>query len=400
VTFETDMCGFLERGETCDLSSFGGLDAVLRGSAEIASSTVAEFFIDLVLPYHVERAVDVGSFIADIVESLESDIGISAVADRIARRPISDERSLSRIFKRFSTLFADRLHSVSLRIAALKGAYLAAVGHPGRTARLASRIIEIEDEPLTAILASAARVAGLILSVSDNDGLVYFLREFQDSGPGDDQIKLELGLLELKKALTASERDRAFACLGTARDYFHASCVLRSTRHEARAYGLAIDVLLVFAEGGGAAAVEEPISELRKAAWAYDAYVTQGMADPLLGAVAAQKAAFTTLALRLSNLSTSMSERTWLYAASVIEEQLLVAYTANSFVLGGDRAMGVDLLVRPPIEKSLLGNHMFAAAMEQWLETNAAELDVGLTADIRAFMEHQTRNPRTRIPRT
>lgn len=392
MTFKTDMYGFLERCEPYDLSSFGGLDVVLRGGSEIASSSVPELFIDLVLPHLNARTADVEAFLADVVENVESDIDILAIADRLAVCPLSIEYSSNRIFKRFSVLFTDNARSTSVRSAALKGAYLTAIGHPKRLARLGNWIIEIEDEPETGILPSAARVAGLILANFENDGLVYFLRAFESSDFGGDQVKLELGLLQFKKALTASDRGQAFTCLGAAKDYFQASYDLRSSRHEAKAFSLAIGILLDFAEGKSAD-IDRRISELRQAAWAYDAYVTQGITDPLLGAVASQRSAFTTLALRLSTLAKSMSEKTWLYAASVIEEQLLVAYTANSTVLLGDKGIGVDLLIRPSVEESLLGNHMFTAAVEQWLDTNAHQLDGELTDDIRAFMKARTRDP-------
>lgn len=393
MTFKTDIYGFLERCEAYDLSSFGGLDAVLRSGSEIASSSVPELFIDLVLPHLNERTADVEVFLADVVENVESDSDILTIADRLAGNPLSTEHSSNRIFKRFSALFTDHARSASLRSAALKGAYLTAIGHPNRLARLGSRIIEIEDEPETAILPSAARVAGLILANFENDGLVYFLHTFEMSDFGGDQIKLELGLLQLKKALTASDQAQAFTCLDAAKDYFQASYDLRSTRHEAKAFSLAIGILLDFAQGKSAEDIDHRISELRQAAWAYDAYVTQGITDPLLGAVASQKSAFATLAIRLSKLAKSMSEKTWLYAASVIEEQLLVAYTANATVLFGDKGVGVDLLLRPPIEASLLGNHMFTAAMEQWLDMNAHQIDGELTEDIRAFMGGRTRYP-------
>lgn len=392
MTFESVMFGYLERDEAYDVTSFGGLEAVLRNGSGIGASSVPELFIDMVLPYHAQYPAEIEEFLADVVEYAERDISLLDIATRLEHFQMTHLGPSKRVFSRFLGLFSDRLQSYSLRRAALRGAYLSARGHEKNITRLSSRIVELEDEPDQRILSDAARIAGLILANRDDGGLVEFLREFEN-GEDSDQFKLELGLIELRDALCSQRRDDVMEHLVAARDHFGASYSLRDSRYEAQSFQVAIDLLIGFFLGKGLERIDGAVAELKKNAFAYDAYVNQGNPDLLLGAVAAQASAFTTMALRLSRLSLSLSEKTWLHAADVIKNQLLVAYTANTILLRRENGDGIDLLTRPRIEASLLSNHMHAAAIDQWLDTYGGDVEPELVNDIRQFMEDQKANP-------
>jgi hypothetical protein len=151
-------------------------------------------------------------------------------------------------------------------------------------------------------------------------------------------------------------------------------------------------MLIRFFKGNGEG-IPQLIDELKRNAFAYDSYVLQGDPDPLLGALAAQAAAFSTMALRLARLSENFGQRTWLHAAEVIKDQLAVAYSANCALMRHVGGEGVDLLIRPRIESSLLSNHLHRAAVSQWLEAHGSDVEPGLVTDIRTWMEELPANP-------
>lgn len=395
MTFESEMMGFLERNETYDVGSFGGLDALLNGGSEIGASAVPDYFVELVLPYVDERRTDVECFLADLVESLDDDIQVLEVTSRISGLRLSSPEASKRVFSRFLGLFGNVDGHYSLRRAALRGAYISAVGHGRFLTRLAARIIELDDEQGDdhRLIGDAARVAGLLLAAEDNSGLVEFLKSWENEEQCADQVKMELGLIELAAAFHSDKKDDVLAHLASARNYFTASHAMRSSRYEAHIFSLAIDLLVRFFEGRGRENVDQTVAVLMESAFAYDAYVVRDGADPLLASLAAQASAFTTMACRLSRLADSLSERTWLHAAHVIKEQLLVAYTANSVLFGHHEGHGVDLLTRPRIEGSLMSNLMFSAAMQTWLGTYGNQIDPMLMERLTAIMDGPSPNP-------
>ncbi|MDX0439126.1 hypothetical protein [Sinorhizobium medicae] len=387
MSLDSAITGFLERDEPYDAASFGGLDALLVRGREAGASSFPELFFDLVAPHRDERAAEVESFVADLIEETTSDLALLAITTRLAGQPVQTSEPAKRIFKHCLSLFEDRSNDRSTRTAALKGAYLAAVGHERQLTRLSAAITEIDDENELPIVPYAARVAGLLLSARDDRGLVEFLRAYEDQPDCSDQVKLELGLLALGSAMGAADADDAMSRLLDARDLFSAAAETRDSRYEAKSFALAIDLLIGFIGSRDPSDFRATLAELKEAAFAYDAYVTQADPDPLLGYVAAQTAAFTTLSIRLAGLADSLSKPIWLNAAAVINDQLLIAYNASSMVFSPGQGRGVELLVRPRIEMSLVDNHLFMAALREWLATYAAAIDDDLVADIRAFAE-------------
>jgi len=387
MSLDSALMSFLERDEPYDTASFGGLDKLLLRGREAGASSAPELFFDLVAQHRAERPVQVDSFLADLVEETTSDVALLELSARFARQPVLTLQSVKRIFKRFLSLFEDRSNSRLTRTAALKGAYLTGAGHERLLSQLSAAITAIDDESELAIVSYAARIAGLVLATRDERGLVEFLHAYEAYPECADQVKLELGLLSLGRALATTNADNAMSALLVARDHFAGSAKLRDSRYEAKSFALAIDLMTSFMKSQDVIGFQDTVAELAEAAFAYDAYVTQIDPDPLLGHVAAQTSAFTTLSIRLSNLANNLTKRTWLHAAAVINDQLLFAYNASAMVFGSRQGVGIELLIRTKIETNLVENHLFIAAIREWLATYAEGMDDNLVADIRAFAE-------------
>ncbi|WP_162245281.1 hypothetical protein [Rhizobium sp. Leaf383] len=311
------------------------------------------------------------------------------VATLLSRVRLSDPQASKRVFSRFLDLFGNAARHYSLRRAALRGAYISAVGHERFVTRLSAKIVELDEEENGdgRLIGDAARIAGLLLAREENGGLRRCLECWEHVEQCADQVKMELGLLELAAAFRSDQQDGVLSHLAAASEHFKASYDLRDTRYEALIFSVAIELLLGFFEGHSLEDFTAAVAVLKESAFAYDAYVVRDEVDPLLISLAAQAAAFTTMACRLSRLAASLSERTWLHAADVIKEQLLVAYTANSVLFGYRDGHGVDLLTRPRIESRLMGNVMFTAAMRTWLDAYGDRVDPELLREITRFVE-------------
>ncbi|MGO6791079.1 hypothetical protein ACCT17_34195 [Rhizobium ruizarguesonis] len=396
MAIESVLVGYLERGEPYDVMCFGGIDDLLQKGSEAGASMMPELFIDMVLPYRKENAAAVELFVADVVEQVEDDLSLLDVSSRLTRFRILGHDASRRVFTRFLNVFADRNRSYSQRRAALRGAYLSALGNDRYLTRLTSRILELEDDarPDPRLLVDAAKIAGLLWSIrGGGDDLVDFLKAFEDSEGCEDQIKLELGLVELGKALQSVDRDVAVGHFKGSRTYFRDAYALKDNRYEAKSFSVAIDILVDFFEGGEHTALRSSASDLWESAFAYQAHVAASNDDPVLGSLFAQASAFTTMAHRLVKLTESFSEVGWLHPIDVIQGQLLVAYTANSMLMGQGQGEGLDLLTRPWIEESLIGNLVFMKLMEQWLHEYGTRVDPHLVIDIKQFLEAVSKDP-------
>jgi hypothetical protein len=85
----------------------------------------------------------------------------------------------------------------------------------------------------------------------------------------------------------------------------------------------------------------------------------------------ALEAAWASLGMRVARLADEIDQAIWLDGIKIIEEELLTVYTASRTILGGQRAGGVEAIVSPRIQSSLLHNQAQALALRRWLSANA-----------------------------
>jgi hypothetical protein len=202
-----------------------------------------------------------------------------------------------------------------------------------------------------------------------------------------DQVHFELGLVSLQQAIEADDTTTVLHHLGAARVAFDRAAGLRESRYDACLYRVAIDVLLGFHTRRIPSDLEALLQSMRENAFAYSQYSLAGRSDPILGSVASQIAALTSLANSLSTLVERVEENVWLDAIQIIEDHLLFAYEANRSVFVGQPGRGVDCVIRPAIEPRLFGNRNHLTHLSAWLARHASKFDADLTRDLRAAVE-------------
>jgi hypothetical protein len=356
----------LRDGRTPLAADFGGIASILASADGVARSQFAPEYMALVLDEADLGDPDVRAFSRNVVEHLDSDIGINSLVDVMAERPPLPEEVEATWFRRWLELAQNRRAAASARTAALRGALLTKRQSARRSLRLAAFIADcvVDDEP--EFLAHAARIAGLLHAENPNEALVEFLQDLLDVVDVADEASFELGMERVGCALQAASGHDVLARLREARARFDASASSREARADARVLSLAIGLLDDFFEervGGWT----ERLEELRREAFAYSAYSVQGE-DFLNGAKEAEVSAWASLAVRLGSLAPSLDEPAWWNASHIIENELLAVYSANRTLFRRSDDGGLEWLVRPRIESYYAQQRGQLYALRNWLK--------------------------------
>jgi len=168
--------------------------------------------------------------------------------------------------------------------------------------------------------------------------------------------------------------------MSDAKKHFDAAASIRESRWDAKAFASAIGMLDDFYEKRPLAQVQDQIKGLRGDAFAYSAYVYENDSNAILGARGTQVAAWVSLAIRLESLTGSIEEDVWVDGSSIIEDELLATYTASRTILKRGSDGGVELLVRPRVEASLIEDAFKLKQFRKWLKGNGRP-EIGAAAE-------------------
>jgi hypothetical protein len=116
--------------------------------------------------------------------------------------------------------------------------------------------------------------------------------------------------------------------------------------------------------------LQAQIDALKADVFALAEYAYQQSECILLASRSAYATAWVSLCLRLGTLAQSMDEDDWLEGARVIEEEVLIAYTASRSILRHSSGHGYDLLIRPRIEGNFVVHNAQLRMLRKWLTIN------------------------------
>ncbi|MBO9127932.1 MULTISPECIES: hypothetical protein [unclassified Rhizobium] len=387
MQYDEIMEGLLSHQETPTVDRFGGLDRLLSDGARVGASMFSDIIVEMVLPFRDERPADVDEFLADILIVIDRGPELNTISNRMLALHFDDPAVETKVFKRLLGTAIDCGRPTVLRNAALKGALAFAREDAIRLARLVADLSEVSPNDEPTFLAHAARIAGVLHGKTRNAALSNFLHVLGNVSDVADQVQFELGLLSLQQAIEAEDTATVLLHLTDARQAFDRAVTLRDSRHDARSYQLAIDLLMQFHRRQIPENIEVRLKELRATAFAYSSYSLMSRSDPILGSIASQVAALTSLAGSLATLTSRLDEDVWLEAVEIIEEHLLFAYEANQSVFAGRPGRGVDCVIRPTLEPRLFGNRNHVQQLSAWLRRHASKFDAELTGDLARAVE-------------
>ncbi|HWD12545.1 MAG TPA: hypothetical protein VG519_04240 [Pseudochrobactrum sp.] len=382
MSFDQVMEGFFDADKIMTVDAFGGLNTMLENGGELGRSQYADHYFDLIFPYREKHTEDVDSFLVELLISVKYGPELSYIVDKLFGITLSSPLGEQRLFRHFLKAATNTFNSVSLRVASLKGALAFLNNDNVCIVRMIADISDTDpsDDPI--YIAHAARIAGILSGQRTDPALVDFLNKVRGISGCADQVDFELGLVSLREAIHADNTLDVAERLESAQASFSAAVEARETRYEARIYSLAISILLELYSHRIPVDLISIVREMRLNAFAYAEYSGVTKFDPMLGSIAIQSLALIQLSERLEVLLRDLDEDFWLEAASVIENQLVLVYSANRTVFGGRHGHGVDCVVRPYLEPRIFGNHHHAAALHAWLRSRSAYMTEELVKEL------------------
>lgn len=372
---EQAMVAALETGERPSLTYFGGLEAILAASNELAASPMMPEFLRMALESLKEtdesRARGLAEFACLCLERARSGFGWTEAVDLLDMARPLPAWAEERCFSRFLILAGDRSAESVARAAALDGALRWAAEDRKRQLRLSLALLDVavDDDPV--FLARAAKIMGVSYSHWGETELLSRLRTLADLGGVSDEAAFELGMARLADGLSAEGQKDAETAFEAASYWFGRAAKVREQRPDARAYARCLDLLIAFSRGEGADRLEHAATALSDDAFQLHAWHAGPDCPPWLGARHAEAASWELLALSLKALVGHLDAQSWWEPAVVIEQHLLAAYAAGRSILKRGRSSGIEVLVRPRIEGSLVQRDWQAHLLKTWLARNA-----------------------------
>jgi hypothetical protein len=377
---EQTMATLLERGALPTLADFGGLSVVASGVDAVSASRFSAEFVGIALDEAGDEP-EAQQFAARVIARVQDDFSLNSLVEVLQANRLSDDLEEG-IFDDWLKLSQDSSATVTMRTASLLGALILKRNKARRALRLASAIAsaKLNDDPF--YLAHAARVGGFLHSEEPHEGILEFLRDVAKVEEAADDANFELGLYNVGKALKEGDPARAKELMGVARVSFDSAAAARDARSDAKAFSIAISLLEGFYQRRPASEMAEWVAALKREAFAHSAYVYGSDDNPLLGSRGAQIAAWASLGMRVARLADEIDHAVWLDGITIIEEELLTVYTASRTIFGGQRAGGIEAIVSPRIQSSLLHNQAQALALRRWLSENATSDKAAAAAEL------------------
>ncbi|OYV63749.1 MAG: hypothetical protein B7X01_00005, partial [Acidiphilium sp. 21-62-4] len=280
---------------------------------------------------------------------------------------------------------ADRAGHWSLRSQALLGASLLSRSKPHLGYKLVASLLETTTDDDGHYLRHVAKIAGVVNADLTVPSLQAKLADLGEIIASRDEATMELGLIELKRGLEDQQHGTAIEAFTKARNLFAMASATSEARPDAELYRRSLTMLLEFQGGRRSPPAVEEVGAIMYAAFEYSIHAAPNdlrLENTWLTDRVGEAIGWSTLALRLKKLEDSLGEAVWLEAATVIERQLLVCYTASRSTLKRAADGGIEAILRPTISDAVQQEQARLQALELWIDRHA---DSDMVLDARAL---------------
>jgi hypothetical protein len=368
---EQAMVEMLAAGKRPNLADFGGVEALLQSSAELASSPIMPEFLRMSLEClkgsDKHATHNLAEFACRCLDGAKDGFALIEAVDLLDfARPLPAWVE-ERCFSRFLELARDRSAESVARAAALDGAFRWASADRKRQLRLSLDLLDVTPDDAPDFLARAAKIMGVTYSHWGEIELLSHLRALTEVDGASDEAAFELGMAKLADGLSAVDRKTATDSFEAAVHWLNWSTRAREQRPDARIYSLCLDALLAFARGEGFDRLDHIASSLLSEAFQLHAWHAGPNDPPWLRAKHTEAVSWELLALSLKSLAKHLDDHSWWEPAVIIEQHLLFAYAAGRSIMNRTRSSGIEVLVRPRIEGALVQRDWQAGLLKTWL---------------------------------
>lgn len=386
---ELRLVNALESGERITLDDIGGAATVELVVDELRRSPLLPEVVRLVVEAMQPSAVAVSPdglapLLAALVGGVEDDIVLHEIVGVIDRSRIRSPLLDAQLLGGLLLLVQNHALAFTTRAFALDGAFRLANATTASRYSLLAVLVALSTDDDPRFLRLAAKIVGVAHSHWKAEGLLDLLRRLATIADVAEEALFEVGVAELSSGLDSTTRQHAVECFVAARGTFGEVLAHRPDRPDAHLYATALEGLLGFAEGASATEIGHLADRISRCAAELVIWHASDDDPPWLGARFAEMAAWRTLAVRLGTLAARLDEEAWYEPAAVIEQEILVAYTASRTMLFRDRDGGIESVVSPRIEA---GAGRKRVLLQHWLKRNQGTELAGAATRLLAALE-------------
>jgi hypothetical protein len=220
------------------------------------------------------------------------------------------------------------------------------------------------------------RIAGLAHEHFGDDDLLTLLQRLADIPDAEADAGFELAMADLRRALDATDQEHFVPALAQARNGFAAVQATDEARHDAQAYGAALDAIMAFGRTDPAP-LRDAASRLEVAVHQHHAWLSGGYLPPWTWARTQAETAWLQLSATLNAAAEPLHTTCWYHPSQAVAA-LRDAYQAGrSFATRTDQhaPQGVEVLVRPVIEGAFVRDANRLALLDHALAHDPAFAD-------------------------
>lgn len=385
TSWKEAIAALLEAGEIPSIETLGGAERVVAGGEELSFSPFSPHIVHAVL-LHLEQAEEavrprLESLVCACFRDAPDDLTLYELNAVIAGSAATEGKLGDAIFRTLADGLQAQTQSASYRGAAIEGLLRLSLGSSSRQLRLGAELLEMETgDPL--LQPMLAKSVGVIWSQLRDDALLARLQELARTSAGAADAAFELGMAHLAQALEAEDAASGCATFEIAKSWFERSLADSEQRPAARLYSLGIDALLALSAGRQVG--EDVRRSLLATTFEFQAYSRSDKEPNWLGLRRTEAVGWCRLGLTLRALEQSLWKPAWWEPEAIVGGELLAAYTASRTLLKRNREGGIEALVRPRIEASLVEQAWRLHLVKEWVARHPED---ERTKDAKALLE-------------
>jgi hypothetical protein len=228
------------------------------------------------------------------------------------------------------------------------------------------------------------RMVGIAHEHFADDDLLTILEQLLTIPDAEPDAVFELALASLRRALNANDLAALMPALVEARDGFAATEAGAEARHDARAYGAAIDAIVAF-DRSDQGPFHDAVARLDAAVTQHHAWLSGMHSPPWRWARGQAEAAWLQLSTSMVAAAQSGRDACWYHPQRAIAGLLDAYQAARTFTAWTARTgevCGVEVLIRPAVESAFLRDANRLALLDHALASDAAFSDDGAAQDL------------------
>jgi hypothetical protein len=217
------------------------------------------------------------------------------------------------------------------------------------------------------------RIAGLAHEHFGDDDLIALLHQLADIPEAEADAGFELALADLRRALSAGSQSAFMQSAAQARSGFAAVEAADEARHDAHAYGAALDAIIAFGRTDPAA-LRDATSRLEAAVSQHSAWLSGNYVPTWTWTRTQAEVSWLQLSAVLASAADTLHEICWYHPSQAVAALLDAYKAARSFTSSAvsSAPTGVELLILPAIEGAFVRDAYRLALLDRALAHDPA----------------------------